>query len=174
MSKHYPYQQLYDFAHDIFTKMGCPQADATTACDTLLSADLRGVDSHGVARLSGYVRLWDKKRINATPDIKIVHETPSTAVVDGDAGLGLVVGIDVSLDVVLNVTLKELTITPFKYVEFTVKLLEKLSFCVASIVELAHSIVIHDGVISSLTSHAVKEVLKLSAFQGKSKLNDSP
>ena len=91
MSKHYPYQQLYDFAHDIFTKMGCPQADATTACDTLLSADLRGVDSHGVARLSGYVRLWDKKRINATPDIKIVHETPSTAVVDGDAGLGLVV-----------------------------------------------------------------------------------
>ena len=91
MSKHYPYQQLYDFAHDIFTKMGCPQADATTACDTLLSADLRGVDSHGVARLSGYVRLWDKKRINATPDIRIVHETPSTAVVDGDAGLGLVV-----------------------------------------------------------------------------------
>jgi LDH2 family malate/lactate/ureidoglycolate dehydrogenase len=44
-----------------------------------------------VARLSGYVRLWEAKRINPKPVIKIVHETPSTAVVTGDAGLGLVV-----------------------------------------------------------------------------------
>ncbi|RZK63591.1 MAG: Ldh family oxidoreductase, partial [Pedobacter sp.] len=43
------------------------------------------------ARLSGYIRLWEKNRINATPNIKIVHETPTTATVDGDAGLGLVV-----------------------------------------------------------------------------------
>jgi LDH2 family malate/lactate/ureidoglycolate dehydrogenase len=41
--------------------------------------------------LVGYVRLWEKKRINATPNIRIVHETPTTATVDGDAGLGLVV-----------------------------------------------------------------------------------
>lgn len=71
--------------------MRCSDKDATTATTVLLSADLRGIDSHGVARLSGYVRLWEVQRINATPDIKIVHETPSTAVVDGDAGLGLVV-----------------------------------------------------------------------------------
>ncbi len=71
--------------------MGCSDSDATTATTVLLSADLRGIDSHGVARLSGYVRLWEAKRINATPDIKIIHETPSTATVDGDAGLGLVV-----------------------------------------------------------------------------------
>ncbi len=71
--------------------MGCSDADALTASDTLLSADLRGVDSHGVARLSGYVRLWEKGRINTSPNIRIVHESPSTAVVDGDAGLGLVV-----------------------------------------------------------------------------------
>jgi LDH2 family malate/lactate/ureidoglycolate dehydrogenase len=44
-----------------------------------------------VARLTGYVRLWEVKRINASPVIKITHETPSTAVVDGDRGLGLVV-----------------------------------------------------------------------------------
>ncbi|MBU6263049.1 MAG: Ldh family oxidoreductase, partial [Bacteroidetes bacterium] len=50
-----------------------------------------GIDSHGVARLSGYVRLWEAGRINATPNIHVVHETPSTAVVDGGAGLGLVV-----------------------------------------------------------------------------------
>ena len=35
--------------------------------------------------------MWEVKRVNATPDIKIIHETPSTAVVDGDSGLGLVV-----------------------------------------------------------------------------------
>jgi LDH2 family malate/lactate/ureidoglycolate dehydrogenase len=57
----------------------------------LLTADLRGIDSHGVARLIGYVRLWEKKRINPTPNIKIVHETPTTATIDGDAGLGLIV-----------------------------------------------------------------------------------
>jgi L-2-hydroxycarboxylate dehydrogenase (NAD+) len=52
---------------------------------------MRGVDSHGIARLSGYIRLWETGRINANPDIRVVHETPSTAVVDGDKGLGLVV-----------------------------------------------------------------------------------
>jgi L-2-hydroxycarboxylate dehydrogenase (NAD+) len=87
----YSYDHLYSFTHSIFSSMGCSPAHATTATAVLLSADLRGIDSHGIARLTGYVRLWDAGRINATPDIKIVHESPSTAVVDGDAGLGLVV-----------------------------------------------------------------------------------
>ncbi|HSZ72272.1 MAG TPA: Ldh family oxidoreductase, partial [Cytophagaceae bacterium] len=72
-------------------KIGCSEKDAELATKVLLSADVRGVDSHGVARLSGYVRLWENNRINANPNIKVVHETPSTAVVDGDGGLGLVV-----------------------------------------------------------------------------------
>lgn len=71
--------------------MGCSETDAATATETLLSADVRGIDSHGVARLSGYVRLWEAGRINTKPHIHIIHETPSTAVVDGDKGLGLVV-----------------------------------------------------------------------------------
>jgi len=71
--------------------MGCSDEHAELAADVLIRSDLRGIDSHGVARLSGYVRLWEKKRINATPNIKIVHETPTTATIDGDAGLGLVV-----------------------------------------------------------------------------------
>ncbi len=91
MSKIYSYQALYSFARQIFLKIGCNEKDAEVAAGVLLSADLRGVDSHGVARLSGYVRLWEAKRMNATPVVKIVHETPSTAVVDGDAGPGLVV-----------------------------------------------------------------------------------
>ncbi len=91
MSKIYSYSALHSFAKNIFLKIGCSAKDAATAADSLLIADLRGVDSHGVARLSGYVRLWEVGRINAKPSIKIIHETPSTAVVDGDKGLGLVV-----------------------------------------------------------------------------------
>lgn len=71
--------------------MGCPANDASTATQALLAADLRGIDSHGIARLTGYIRLWEVSRINATPNVRVVHESPSTAVVDGDAGLGLVV-----------------------------------------------------------------------------------
>ncbi len=85
------YPTLFEFTEEIFVSIGCPPEDAKLATEVLLSADLRGIDSHGVARLSGYVRLWEKKRINATPTIQVVHETPSTLVVDGDRGLGLVV-----------------------------------------------------------------------------------
>ncbi len=85
------YAQLWQFAYSVFKKINCSEDQARLATDVLLSADLRGIDSHGIARLSGYVRLWEVKRVNSNPDIKIVHETPSTAVVDGDGGLGLVV-----------------------------------------------------------------------------------
>jgi L-2-hydroxycarboxylate dehydrogenase (NAD+) len=72
----------------------------------LLSADLRGIDSHGVARLAGYIRLWEAKRANTKPNIRIIHETPSTAVVDGDSGLGLVVApyaMQIAIDKAKNV-----------------------------------------------------------------------
>ena len=91
MPENFPYQNLLQFTTRIFTAMGCGSEQASLAAEVLLSADLRGVDSHGVARLSGYVRLWEAGRIVANPDMMIVHETPSTAVVDGGAGLGLVV-----------------------------------------------------------------------------------
>ncbi len=91
MQATYTYDQLYTFSYNIFKAIGCSETDATTATKVLLSADVRGIDSHGIARLSGYVRLWEAKRVNAMPDVKIIHESPSTAVVDGDSGLGLVV-----------------------------------------------------------------------------------
>jgi L-2-hydroxycarboxylate dehydrogenase (NAD+) len=106
MEQLFTYQQLFSFAEQIFIKIGCTQKEATIATATLLSADLRGVDSHGVARLSGYVRLWEVQRVNTTSQIKIIHETPSTAVVDGDAGLGLVVApyaMQVAIDKAKNV-----------------------------------------------------------------------
>jgi LDH2 family malate/lactate/ureidoglycolate dehydrogenase len=82
---------LRSFTENIFTAMGCSIEHARLAADVLIKSDLRGIDSHGVARLQGYVRLWEKKRINTNPDIKVVHETATTGTVDGDAGLGLVV-----------------------------------------------------------------------------------
>ncbi len=83
--------QLRAFAVSIFEKIGCKAEDARLAANVLLEADIRGIDSHGLARLSGYVRLWEAQRINTSPAISVIYETPSTAVVDGDGGLGLVV-----------------------------------------------------------------------------------
>ncbi len=85
------YEALFNFTYHVFLSMGCVAGDAELASKALIAADLRGIDSHGVARLSGYVRLWEAGRIITSPDIKIVHETPSTATIDGGAGLGLVV-----------------------------------------------------------------------------------
>jgi len=91
MEQIFAYERLLVFTEKIFKKIGCSDKDAITAATALLSADLRGVDSHGVARLIGYIRLWEANRANTKPDIRIIHETVSTAVVDGDSGLGLVV-----------------------------------------------------------------------------------
>lgn len=88
----FSHQQLERFVSEVFVSIGCPKLDAKLASEVLISADLRGIESHGIARLKGYIRLWEKGRINANPDIRVVHESPSTAVVDGDSGLGLVVG----------------------------------------------------------------------------------
>ena len=106
MEELYSYERLAAFTKSIFGKIGCSEQDAALATETLLSADLRGVDSHGIARLTGYVRLWEVKRVNASPSIKIIHETPSTGVVDGDAGLGLVVApyaMQIAIDKAKNV-----------------------------------------------------------------------
>ncbi|MCS6832577.1 MAG: Ldh family oxidoreductase [Flammeovirgaceae bacterium] len=89
--EHYSYSSLQSLTYRVFSAMGCLEEDARLATDALLAADLRGIDSHGIARLGGYVRLWEAGRINPRPTIRVVHETPSTLCVDADAGLGLVV-----------------------------------------------------------------------------------
>lgn len=85
------YLLLKKFVSSVFESIGCPEEDAHLAADVLVSADARGIDSHGVARLAGYVRLYDHGRLNPSPKIHILHESPSTALIDGDRGLGLVV-----------------------------------------------------------------------------------
>jgi LDH2 family malate/lactate/ureidoglycolate dehydrogenase len=85
------YHLLKKYVASVFTAIGCNEQDADLASDVLVSADARGIDSHGVARLAGYVRLYDNGRLNTKPQVKVLHETPSTATLDGDRGLGLVV-----------------------------------------------------------------------------------
>ncbi|HVB04602.1 MAG TPA: Ldh family oxidoreductase [Chitinophagaceae bacterium] len=102
----FSYIHLRQFTLEIFLRMGCKPDFAEQAADGLLSADLRGIDSHGIARLSGYVRLWESGRINPNPRMGIVHETPSTAVIQGDRGLGLVVApfaMQIAMDKALQV-----------------------------------------------------------------------
>lgn len=78
------------FTRQVFTACGMSETDANTAAKALVAADRRGIDSHGVARLEGYVRLWEKGRANMQPKMRIIHETPSTATLDADSALGLV------------------------------------------------------------------------------------
>lgn len=84
-------QQLWAFVSEVFVRMGHSTDDAYLATDVLLEADLRGIDSHGVARLSGYVRLWEAGRINPTPKVSLVRDNLAAGTVDGDGGLGLIV-----------------------------------------------------------------------------------
>lgn len=84
-------ETLEQLAKNVFLAIGCSEEDAKQASDVLVAADIRGIDSHGVSRLSGYVNLWEAGRINTKPNITIKHEYKSTFTVDGDSGLGLVV-----------------------------------------------------------------------------------
>src|SRR5215468_4861950 len=87
-----PIEILREFSTRVFMHFGLPKKDAIQAAEVLACADLRGIDSHGVARLHSYFDMLSLGRINPKPQVKVVHSTLSTATVDGDNGLGLVVG----------------------------------------------------------------------------------
>src|SRR5947199_2212216 len=91
-TKSFPVEALCEFSTRMFLHFGVPKTDAMQAAEVLACADLRGIDSHGVARLRTYFEMLALGRINPGPQIKIVRSTLSTATVDGDNGLGLVVG----------------------------------------------------------------------------------
>lgn len=87
----FPAERLKEFTARVFESFGVPSADAAVAAEVLSVSDLRGIDSHGVARLSTYYGLLKVGRLNPKPNLTIVRQTPSTATVDGDNGLGLVI-----------------------------------------------------------------------------------
>jgi L-2-hydroxycarboxylate dehydrogenase (NAD+) len=87
----FEYESLHKFVASLFHRVGVPENDADLASDSLLYGDLRGIDSHGLARLPNYMLGLVTGIINPTPNMKILRETPSTAAVDADNGLGLVI-----------------------------------------------------------------------------------
>jgi len=94
-NKRINHEKLTRFVQTAFEKLGVPAADAQIAAETLVSADLRGVDTHGVIRFSPhawYVKWLSDGSMTAKPNIRTISETPSTALLDGDRGMGMVIG----------------------------------------------------------------------------------
>src|ERR671915_7802 len=84
-----PAEELRRFTTECFMRVGVSEEDAAIAAGVLLESDLRGIESHGVPRLEEfYLNTVRQGRTNPRPNIRIVQETPSTATVDGDGGLG--------------------------------------------------------------------------------------
>ncbi len=84
---------LLNFAEALLCKLGVPGDDARVTARILLQADLRGVESHGMAHLADfYVRRLQTGHVNPTPDVRVTSDAPAAATVDGDRGLGFVVG----------------------------------------------------------------------------------
>lgn len=86
----YSYSYLFRFTQNVFEHIGLSKQEANQATEILMRAELRNISTHGLVRLPEYINLWKNKRITVTPKFNIVHETPSTALVDGGKGLGLV------------------------------------------------------------------------------------
>ncbi len=85
-------RNLTEFVVAVLVKMGMPQKDAEQSAHILVLSDLRGVDTHGVARLFYYVWKLRDGLINPNPEIRVLKETPCTALIHGDNGMGTVVG----------------------------------------------------------------------------------
>jgi LDH2 family malate/lactate/ureidoglycolate dehydrogenase len=79
---------LRRFTKSIFVRAGMADADAATVAEVLVWADLRGVESHGVSRISMYLRLIDDGDLNLRPAIKTRSETGAMVVVDADRAAG--------------------------------------------------------------------------------------
>ena len=83
-----PWSALIDLCVHVLRKMGLSEADACVVADVLLSADLRGIDSHGVARLGFYVEKLRQGVMIPSPAIRTVNETDVTALIDAGGGMG--------------------------------------------------------------------------------------
>jgi hypothetical protein len=84
--------RLEQFCAEVFVRCGCLREEAVLAGQLLVMADHRGIDSHGVARLHAYFTLLQAGEINPRPHVRKTVSSSTTATVDGDNGLGLIVG----------------------------------------------------------------------------------
>lgn len=86
-------ESLRHFCQRVFERLEVPEEDAAITADVLVAADLRGIDSHGVARLQRYVDGLRAGRMIAKPKVQVIKETSSTALIDGGGGLGQPIGV---------------------------------------------------------------------------------
>ena len=86
-------EPLVIFCQRAFQAVGVPHEDAVITADVLVAANLRGIDSHGVARLRRYVDGLRQGVMRPRPEVKILHQTPLAALVDGGGGLGQPIGV---------------------------------------------------------------------------------
>ncbi|MSQ27229.1 MAG: Ldh family oxidoreductase [Dehalococcoidia bacterium] len=84
---------LNRFCRDALIALGVPEADAAVAATIVMESDLRGIESHGLPRFEAfYVNGIKEGRIKPRPNIQVVSEAPAVALIEGDHGLGMVVG----------------------------------------------------------------------------------
>jgi L-2-hydroxycarboxylate dehydrogenase (NAD+) len=83
-----PAGRLADFVAGAFAAAGLPGEDAQIVAQLMVEADLRGSDTHGVIRLPLYVRRLRAGGVNAKPNIRVVSDRPSAALIDGGNGMG--------------------------------------------------------------------------------------
>lgn len=88
-----PVDQLQSFMSDVFIKLGVPKDEATQCSEVLIKSDLRGIESHGIGRLKMYYDRIRNGQHKAITKIDIVKESPTTAVIDGNHGMGMIIGI---------------------------------------------------------------------------------
>jgi L-2-hydroxycarboxylate dehydrogenase (NAD+) len=82
------FDRLRAFIAEAMTRLGLPEADAITVAHLMAEADLQGSDGHGVSRLPQYARRIKVGGFNVRPDIRVVREQSSTALLNGDNGMG--------------------------------------------------------------------------------------
>lgn len=81
-------EPLKDFCTRALQRMSVAEEDARITADVLVTADLRGINSHGVARLRRYVDGLRSGTMIAQPEVEVLAETPTTATIDAGGGLG--------------------------------------------------------------------------------------
>lgn len=87
----YPVSELLAFVRLVLQQHGVPCDDAEITARRMLDADVRGMTGHGIFRLPQYVARLEAGGYNVRPGIRVTHETPVSALVDGDNGIGQVV-----------------------------------------------------------------------------------
>ena len=88
-----PVTTVQQFMIDVFAGLGVPREDAVTASEVLIEADLRGIESHGIGRLKYYYDRIRRGQHQPVTRFEIVREGPTTALVDGNHGMGHVIGV---------------------------------------------------------------------------------